>query len=132
MGATIGHVILAVRDFKRSVRFYDPIMVSMGFRIGLNESDRRGAIKSYHSGSHSLFLKWIRDRKHLPFRRDVGLDHIAFKVRGRAAVDRLFDSISAAGARVTIRPRAYPEYSKRYYAFYFRDPDGIPLEIATY
>ena len=132
MGATIGHVILAIGDFKKSIRFYDPIMLALGFRIGLDESDRQRAIRSYHSRSHSLFLKWTRDRKHLPFRRDVGLDHIAFKVRGRAEVDRLFDLVTATGARITIPSRAYPEYSKRYYAFYFRDPDGIPLEIATY
>jgi catechol 2,3-dioxygenase-like lactoylglutathione lyase family enzyme len=29
-------------------------------------------------------------------------------------------------------PKAFPEYSSKYYAFYFRDPDGIPLEIAFY
>jgi glyoxylase I family protein len=132
MGATIGHVILAVGDFKKSIRFYDPIMAALGFRIGMDKSDRGSAIRSYHSGSHTLFLKWIRDRKHLPFRRDVGLDHLAFKVRGKAAVQRLFELASAAGARITVPPKAYPEYSAKYYAFYFRDPDGIPLEIASY
>ena len=132
MGASIGHIILAVSDLKRSAAFYDPLMRAMGFEIGLAERDAIGGIRSYHSGSHSLFLKWMKDRKHRPFSRDVGLDHLAFKVRGKAAVDRLFALVSRAGAEITRPPRAYPEYSKRYYAFYFRDPDGIPLEIAAY
>jgi catechol 2,3-dioxygenase-like lactoylglutathione lyase family enzyme len=132
LGATIGHVILAVSDFGRSAAFYDPMMLAMGFRMGMDEADECGSTRSYHSGSHALFLKWIKGREHVPFSRDVGLDHLAFKVRGKAAVDRLFAMVSRAGTKITFPPKAYPEYSGKYYAFYFRDPDGIPLEIASY
>ena len=132
MAATIGHVILAVSDFKKSARFYDPLMQALGFAIGMNESGRDGGIKSYHSGSHAFFIKWKKQRAHKRFSRDVGLDHLAFKVTGRAKVDAIHGLIVKSKAKITIPPKAYPEYSPKYYAFYFRDPDGIPLEVATY
>lgn len=132
MSSTIGHVILSVSDFRKSEAFYDPLMLAMGFRIGLRERARDGGVKSYHSGSHTLFLKWKKDRKHRPFSRDVGLDHLAFNVKNKSSVDKLFRLAEAGGCRITVPPKAYPGYSKRYYAFYFRDPDGIPLEIAAY
>lgn len=42
----------------------------------------------------------------------------------------MFAMIKELGAEITREPKEYPEYTDKYYAFYFRDPDGIPLEIA--
>lgn len=132
MNPTIGHIILAVSDFEKSLAFYDPLMEMMGFKAGLEKRRRTEGIKSYHAGTHALFLKWQKNRKHMPFSRDVGLDHLAFNVKRKAAVNKLFRLVSKAGGTITLPPKTYPAYSKRYYAFYFRDPDGIPLEVAAY
>lgn len=130
--ATIGHISLAVGDFKKSVKFYDPLMAALGFKVGMAEFSQGEGIKSYHSGAHSLFIKWKRKKGRAPFSRDTGLDHLAFKVGRRSAVDAMFRLVSDSKTMITIPPKAYPEYSGKYYAFYFRDPDGIPLEVAFY
>lgn len=132
MAATIGHIVLAVSDFKRSVSFYDPLMTALGFKVGMEEFSQSAGIKSYHSGNHSFFIKWKRKRGRAPFSRDTGLDHMAFKVRRKSAVDAMFRLVSDSKTLITIPPKFYPEYSSKYYAFYFRDPDGIPLEVAFY
>lgn len=94
MGASIGHIVLSVGDLGRSARFYDPLMEFMGFATGLDAIDASGGIKSYHAGPHAFMLKWKRDRKHEEFSRDVGLDHLAFKVELRSEVDELFRMVS--------------------------------------
>jgi catechol 2,3-dioxygenase-like lactoylglutathione lyase family enzyme len=132
MGASIGHIVVSVSDLGKSARFYDPLMQLMGFATGLDEIDAAGGIKSYHSGPHAFMLKWNRDREHKAFSRDVGLDHLAFKVERQSEVDELFRMVSRMGGLITVPPKPYPEYAQGYYAFYFRDPDGIPLEIAAY
>ena len=54
--------------------------------------------------------------------------HLAFRADSRAEVDRLHEEIKAIGAFIVASPRAYPEYTPAgYYAFFFKDPDGINL-----
>ncbi len=43
----------------------------------------------------------------------------------------MYEELKSANARITRPPSHYPEYSPEYYAFYFRDPDEVPLEIGV-
>lgn len=61
-------------------------------------------------------------------RRRVGLNHLAFHVRGRADVDRLRGLVAERGSRLLYDDR-YP--ADDYYAIYFEDPDGIKVEIVA-
>jgi catechol 2,3-dioxygenase-like lactoylglutathione lyase family enzyme len=66
-------------------------------------------------------------------RRPGALHHLAFKVESRADVDRLHKELLQIGATIVIPPREFPEYTPSgYYALFFKDPDGIKLEIVTY
>ena len=48
-------------------------------------------------------------------------------------VDRLFAAVSSlAGARIVSEPRQYPEYAPDYYAFFFKDPEGIKWEVVHF
>jgi len=46
------------------------------------------------------------------------------------AVDDATQGLRKLGIVVS-EPRIYPEYGADYYAIYFKDPDGIELEIVT-
>jgi len=48
-----------------------------------------------------------------------------------AAVDRAAGELREAGVEAT-EPRLYPEYAPDYYATFFRDPDGVRLEVANF
>jgi catechol 2,3-dioxygenase-like lactoylglutathione lyase family enzyme len=63
-------------------------------------------------------------------RRPGSLHHLAFRVETRAEVDWLYAQLERIGATIVAAPTEYPEYSPPgYYAFFFKDPDGIKYEI---
>ncbi|HET6401346.1 MAG TPA: VOC family protein [Candidatus Kapabacteria bacterium] len=128
--AGIGHIMLNVSDFLQSEAFYDRVLSGLGFTTNHREENADVAVKSYVSGEHNIWIRSDRTALHQPFVRDIGLDHLALSARSKDEVDRIYEELRAVNATVTRPPASYPEYSPDYYAFYFRDPDGIPLEIA--
>lgn len=131
----IGHIVLNVREFLKSEEFYDNLLSSLGYVENYREENSSYSVKSYKhevADAPEFWIKCENTAEHHSFVRDIGLDHLAFKVRSKAEVDRTFEKFIKAGTTITRTPAAYPEYSPEYYAFYFRDPDGIPLEVAYY
>jgi len=126
----IAHIMLNVSDFLRSEAFYDRLLFPLGFSENYREETDDVALKSYILNEHNIWIKSDRASPHLPFVRDSGLDHLAFAARYKSEVDEMYEVLRDAKVHITRPPAAYPEYSANYYAFYFRDPDGIPLEIA--
>jgi predicted lactoylglutathione lyase len=58
------------------------------------------------------------------------LHHVAFRARSREEVDRLHREVGAIGAPIVAPPREYPDYRPTgYYAFFFKDLEGIKYEI---
>jgi glyoxylase I family protein len=129
MSAIIGHIILNMSNLDKSAEFYNKIMHELGFVTEYKETAEWGGTISYKNKSHNLWLKWKKNNLHKEFVRDVGLDHLAFRVNKKSMVNRLFEIVKELDIKITREPRKYPEYSPSYYAFYFRDPDNIPLEI---
>jgi catechol 2,3-dioxygenase-like lactoylglutathione lyase family enzyme len=60
-----------------------------------------------------------------------GFHHLALRVAKRAEVDRVFRWLLATRADILDAPREYPQYSESYYAVFFRDPDGLKLEVLS-
>ena len=66
-------------------------------------------------------------------RRPGALHHLAFRVHARDEVDELHERVKAIGATIVSPPREYPEYTPPgYYAFFFKDADGMKYEIVTH
>ena len=126
----IAHIMLNVSDFLRSETFYDRLLFRLGFSTNYREEAEDVAVKSYTLNEHNIWIKSDRSSPHLPFVRDSGLDHLAFAARSKTEVDKMYEVLRDANVSITHPPAFYPEYSPNYYAFYFRDPDGIPLEVA--
>lgn len=129
---SIGHIILSVSNWEVSSAFYDKLMLSLGFKIELQIEGEWGRGKKYKSGEHSIWIQHNADSEYKTFVRNPGLDHLCIKVDGREEVDRAHDLVIGLGMPVTIPPKEFPGYTPNYYAFNFRDPDGIPLEVASY
>ena len=129
----IAHIVLNVQNFSRSEAFYDRLLPDLGYSGNYCEEGDGYSAKCYRqeaSPSPDLLIKCEASAEHKVFVREIGLDHLAFKAESRDAVDLIFKKLSLAGVTITRPPAQYPEYSADYYAFYFRDPDGIPLEVA--
>lgn len=129
MKATIGHIIFNVKAFSESENFYDKLLIGMGFKIDHIDVGDFGKIKSYKQGEHNLWIRFDNNTKSEKFVRNVGLDHLAFKLKSKNEVDKIYKLVSKLDVDITHEPKRYPDYSDTYYAFYFRDPNGIPLEV---
>tara|TARA_R110002073_G_scaffold298418_1_gene465055 strand:- start:10500 stop:10898 length:399 start_codon:yes stop_codon:yes gene_type:complete len=129
MKAIIGHIILNVKDFNESESFYDKLMTELGFEIDHIDQGDFGKMKSYKQGEHNLWIRFDNLKPSESFVRDVGLDHLAFELKAETEVDKVYKLIKNLNVKITREPRKYPEYTETYYAFYFRDPNGIPLEV---
>ncbi len=140
MKPVVDHIQITVRDVATAVPFYDRLLPLLGF----SRESRSSAVIEDHDFfvveySHPLLAFAITSpRKALESevvhrRRPGALHHLAFRAESRAEVDRLHEEIKALGALIVAPPREYPEYTPAgYYAFFFKDPDGIKYEIVTH
>ncbi|MBU6388747.1 VOC family protein, partial [Patescibacteria group bacterium] len=63
--------------------------------------------------------------------KEVVPTHIAFRARGKAAVQKFYKAALAAGARDNGAP-GYRDYSPGYYAAFVYDADGNNVEAVWY
>lgn len=129
MRSSVYHIQFNVSNSKKSIPFYKSLLDYLGYRIVDESREHIGA----SNGTTDIWVVQAEPRhgKRRFHRKEIGLNHIAFRVPYKKAVDDfalrflkprkispLYDS-----------PRLFPEYSKDYYAVYFEDPDRIKLEV---
>lgn len=113
------HIDLRVSDLATSGEFYRRFLPLLGFT---EQVDLPGWIQFEARGEGTTeFFGLIEDRAHQPNRT-----RIAFWADSIARVDALAAQLAALGARDLEGPGFEAE---TYYAVYFNDPSGNPLEI---
>src|SRR5271154_6857682 len=119
-GAGVHHVDLVVSSIERSLPFYRELLAPLGYRRITEVVGERGETIWYLGGpSAAIGLREAQSPgDHDRYR--VGLHHLAFDAWSRALV--------AEGAEIESGPEEYA-YQPGYYAVFFRDPDGLKLEI---
>ena len=117
----IDHIGFEVSDLARSARFYDALFFALGARRML---DSEHAV-AYGINDASV---WIVTRGRAP---GPGYGHLALQASGKAAVDAAFMAALAAGGADDGAPAMRPQYGRRYYAGYLRDPDGLRVEVVS-
>ena len=117
----IDHIGFEVTDLARSARFYDALCYPLGVRRMV---DTEQAI-AYGINAPQL---WIVVRGRAP---GPGYGHLALVANGKAAVDAAHAAGLAHGGSDEGAPGPRPQYGRRYYAGYLRDPDGLRLEVVS-
>ena len=140
MKPVIDHIQVTVKSMAVAVEFYDKLMPLLGF----SSEKRSSAVIEAHDlhvveYSHPRLVFAISSPRaafrgdHVQRRRPGSLHHLAFRARSREEVDRLHLAVAAIGAVIVAPPREYPEYTPAgYYAFFFKDPDGIKYEVVCH
>jgi catechol 2,3-dioxygenase-like lactoylglutathione lyase family enzyme len=117
----IDHVGFEVSDLARSARFYDPLFHALG---------ARRTFESQHAVAYGLNAPqvWfvVRGRAAGP-----GYGHLALAASGKAAVDAAHAAGLRGGGSDDGAPGPRPQYGRRYYAGYLRDPDGLRVEVVA-
>jgi catechol 2,3-dioxygenase-like lactoylglutathione lyase family enzyme len=136
MEPVIDHIQVTVRDLEVAEPFYDKLMPILGFdlnrkvkgRVAKHEFD----VIEYH---HPLLIFGINSpreqfkEENIHRRKPGSLHHLAFKAGSQEEVDRIFLQVKQAGAVIVETPKFFPQHGEKYYAMYFKDPEGIKYEI---
>lgn len=129
----LGHIGLNVDDLGAAVAYYDELMALVGFEPFLRADDQVAYRPAGGKPGTYLFLYPAADPGPAPYSRHrTGLQHLAFMVPMRSAVDAVHEWAVARDAEILHPPRPFPEYPPPYYATFWLDPWGFMLEAVCH
>ncbi|MFA7653596.1 MAG: VOC family protein [Candidatus Magasanikbacteria bacterium] len=124
-----GHTKLAVSDFKKSYTFYKEIFDELEYQLVSNKDDHA----TWASPDGYAILITQAKITNYPYKFGApGLHHLCLKAHSAELVDKIYQLLRKKGVYIFDTPQKYPDYTDKYYAVYFADPDGIKLEVAYY
>jgi catechol 2,3-dioxygenase-like lactoylglutathione lyase family enzyme len=136
MEPIIDHIQITVRDLGLAESFYDKLMPILGFDLFRKSKGKVAAhefeVVEYHHQNLIFGINSPRKifKDEIIHRRKPGsLHHLAFKANSSEEVDRAYLKIKDIGANIIEPPKFYPQHGEKYYALFFKDPEGIKFEI---
>lgn len=114
------HAVIMVSDLERSLPWYAAVLAAVGFEqtrdhVWVNEAGQ------------ALDLKQAEAVEPGYRRRGVGLNHLAVRAEGHAAIAAVGAKVAAAGFEVPEHQDFGPER-----ALFLKDPDGMRIEVVSY
>jgi catechol 2,3-dioxygenase-like lactoylglutathione lyase family enzyme len=116
----IDHVMLPVRDYEASKRFYEWTLRPLGFVLMLDWREGRRAWFGITGSPSSL---WVAESD------AAGTLELCLGAEQLEAVDAFHAEALGAGGRSSWEPGIRPEFSRDYYAARIQDPDGNSIEV---
>ena len=122
----LSHVEIFVSDYAKSIRFYDKILIPIGWR--------RLVCRTTHTAFTDNVMKLImcpteeKYREQGFHRKRVGLNHLAFYADSKEQVDDLYREVLLPSKVACLYEKA-PHGEDDYYAVFFEDPDRIKIEV---
>lgn len=120
--ASFAGAAIEVSDLKRSVAFHRLWLPTLGFHRVWTSPDR---------------VLWARGYDHFVMRQaqhgvtyGPGALWLAVSAESRAQVDQIYADLREAGAEILQPPKELDYFAPGYYSVGFRDPDGVPIEVA--
>ena len=131
----LGHVGINVPDLDAARRYYSAIMPLVGFELYLDADDQFAYRPMAGKPGTYLFFYPSAERSRYS-RHQAGLQHMAFKVRTRSAVNTVHTVVAELaarfGGRVLQAPQVIPQYPQPYFATFWLDPWGFMLEAVCH
>ncbi len=125
----VDHLDLVVSDLERSLTFYRGLLEPLGYEGTSEIAGEQGERVVYLHGDGVVAVSLraaTTPGAHDRYR--IGLHHLAFRAPSRDAVDDRLRWAGEQGVEIENDPKQY-DYEPGYYAGFFRDPDGIKLEV---
>jgi catechol 2,3-dioxygenase-like lactoylglutathione lyase family enzyme len=125
----LGHIGLNVADLAAAKRYYDALAGLIGFEPFLSDDDQFAYRPAGEKPGTYLFFYPAAG----PYQAEAtGLQHLAFMVPTRRAVQTVHRTVVGLGSEVLFEPQSFPQYPQPYYATFWRDPFGIMLEAVCH
>jgi catechol 2,3-dioxygenase-like lactoylglutathione lyase family enzyme len=127
----LGHLGVNVPDLPAAKAYYDELLPLLGYEPFFATDDELAYLPA--GGKRGTYLFLSRSQEDGDFSRHrTGLQHLAFTVPTRAAVQRVHDHVVAAGSEVVHPPQDFPQYPPPYFATFWLDPFGFMLEAVCH
>ena len=123
------HIEINVSNLKRSRNFWDWLLYELGYE----------KFQEWDEG-----ISWRQDETYLVFvqtedyflnkyfhRKNTGLNHLAFQVEDKAAVDKWTKQLKIRGWKILYENRHPYAAGSDHYAVFFEDPDRIKVELVA-
>lgn len=129
MHGILDHIEIYVSDLENSTQFWGWLLPKLGF----SSFQCWDSGRSWRNGDFYLVIVQVDQRfSKLPFhRKQVGLNHVAFRVDSPADVDELANELRDSGVGVLYEDRHPYAGGGSHYAVYFEDPDRIKVEVVA-
>lgn len=125
------HVEIYVSNLKGSREFWKNLLAKIGYKETGHWDD--GFTLSNSKDAYLTFVQVAEKYKSLQYHRSgVGLNHFAFRVKSRDAVDELRQYCIENNIH-NLYDEKYPfaNGGNKYYALYIEDPDRIKVEFVA-
>ena len=124
----IDHIGLNVPDLAAAKSYYDAMMPDLGYEPFFSASEQFSYRPAGEKPGTMVFF-YVAPQKSQYVRKNVGLEHLAFRARTRAQVEAAHAKAVEIGSQILFTPRLFPQYHASYYASFWFDPHGFLLEI---
>ncbi|MEK7193323.1 MAG: VOC family protein [Patescibacteria group bacterium] len=122
---SVDHIKISVSDYKKSKAFYTRLMKLLGFKRFMEGKNYIGwknqATRFFIAQANS---KYKKARFHEGM---IGYHHVSFTVRNRKDVDAVGAFLKRNKVEIIDPPMEH--YGGPMYATFFRDPDGMKIEV---
>ena len=115
----LDHIVILVRSLDASLPWYAALLGLLGF------DKTRDHV--WYDGELAVDLKQAEPGTSDYQRYAPGLNHLGFTAPDEAALDRVRDGMTAAG--VEVPPK---QYLSGQIATFFKDPEGMRVEVTVY
>lgn len=120
----LGHLVIRVRDLKRSEDFYSRIL---GMEVKGRGGDSMVFFRSNHDVDHDLAIAKLGDDAPGPEANRVGLYHMAFELGSIDEIKDAYQILVKEGVRIA----GFGDHGETK-GLYILDPDGIEIELYAY
>jgi catechol 2,3-dioxygenase-like lactoylglutathione lyase family enzyme len=127
----LGHLGINVPDLDRARRYYGRVLPLLGFETFLDADDQFAYRPAGGKRGTYLFVYPATEAADYS-RHRPGLQHLAFMVPTRSAVDAAHALALELGSPVVHAPQHFPQYPPPYYATFWLDPFGFMLEAVCH
>ena len=127
IASMLDHLSIGVRDFQRSIAFYDAVFAPLNY---VRVWDGKKAAGYGEPGGEDRFA--IKEDAPESSVASSPRSHLAISAKTREMVVVSYNAAISAGGTDLGKPWLRPRYGENYFAAFISDPDGYRIEIVCH